>query len=113
MKENQITVLFETFSAPLLSLLNTKEQQDKAINISKILWLYLITKKDTEDKIYFVLNKIIPKYELVMSLGSLYFDKMKIALTKKEIKKLQKHYSNKDNLDALNNWVDSSWLDLK
>jgi hypothetical protein len=54
--------------------------------------------------VYDALKKVFNKHEDNIAMGSLYFYKMKPALTTKEQLKLRKHYSNQKNFAALENW---------
>jgi hypothetical protein len=104
LSDKKINVLFEKYSDPMLNACITEFQKEKAIGISKILWLFLVTGKDTEENIYIGLKSILHHHDEVISLGSLYFHKMKKALTKKELQLLKKHYDNLENLNSLTDW---------
>jgi hypothetical protein len=108
MKQKQIENLYQNFSAPLIDISQTSEQKNKAIIISKVLWVLLITVHDTQDELFAELSKIIPDQDAVIGVGSVYFHKMKANLTTKEIKNIRKHYSDTKNFDQLGEWVDDA-----
>jgi hypothetical protein len=96
LEDEKISSLFEKFSYSIVRPCISSSQKEKAIGISKILWLALVTGTDSEQNIYNTLGPVLNhKHDDVVSLGSLYFYKMKKALTKKECLKLKKHYSHK------------------
>ena len=105
LKEEEIKLLFDKFSYPMVKPCLTQDQKDKAIAISKILWLFLVKGADTEENIYDALNEVIKKHEDTISFGALYYHKMKKSLTKKEIDKLKKYYSNFRNFEELKGWL--------
>ena len=83
----------------------TKSQKETSTGIAKILWLFLITDNDSEENIYNVLNQVLDnRHEDTVALGSLYFFKMKKALTQKELLRLKEYYSIQNNFDALKDW---------
>ena len=109
--DNEINRLFEKFSYPLVRPCISMSQKEKAIGISKILWLALVSGTDSEQNIYNILSRILDqKHNDVISFGSLYFYKMKKALTKKERLKLKKYYSNEDNLNSLKDWGETTFI---
>ena len=108
MKYNKIESMYKTFSDPLIKICLTIEEKNKAILISKILWVLLITEKDSVEEIYTELSKMISEHDAIISLGSVYYHKMKINLTKKEIKNLRKYYSNITNFNQLESWASNS-----
>ena len=111
LEDKKISSLFEKFSYPLVRPCVSSSQKEKAIGISKILWLSLVSGTDSEQNIYNILGQVLNhKHDDVVSLGSLYFYKMKKALTKKECLKLKKHYSNKDNFDSLKDWDETTFI---
>ena len=101
LKDEEIKLLFDKFSYPMVKACLTQDQKDKAIAISKILWLFLVKDVDTEENIYNALNEVIKKHEDTISFGALYYHKMKKSLTKKEINKLKEHYSDFRNFKEL------------
>ena len=90
-----------------MSVCESQRQKESALGISKILWLLLVTKTDTEENIYTALKDIGNNHDKIISLGSLYFHKMKNALTDAEIEILIKHYHCSENFETLNDWSDS------
>lgn len=93
-KDKNINHLFEKFSYPITKPAITKSQKETSTGIAKILWLFLITVNDSEENIYNVLNQIMHnRHEDTVALGSLYFFKMKKALTQKELLRLKEYYS--------------------
>ena len=79
-------------------------QKDKAIGVSRILWLHLVTDTDSEQNIYNALKNVFSKHEDNIAMGSLYFYKMKTALTDNELLKLKSHYNDQNNFAALEDW---------
>lgn len=108
LKEEEIKLLFDKFSYPMVKPFLTQEQKDKAIAISKILWLFLVKGSDTEENIYNALYEVIKNHDDTVSFGALYYHKMKKSLTKKELNKLKKHYSSPHNFEELKDWFYSS-----
>ena len=110
--QEEIEKLFNKFSHPFRKSAVTESQKFKTLEISKILWLLLVTNHDTDENIYNALKNIfigVPKkQESCMVLGSLYFLGMKEALSSGEIKKLQKHYSSLENFYELEHWAPTS-----
>ena len=103
--EKRIRSLFNKFSFPMVKSCITPEQKEKAIGISKILWLYLVSDADSEENIYRALSAVLDNHDSNVAVGSLYFYKMKPALTAKEQSRLQKHYSDQKNFATLENWM--------
>ena len=66
MKKNKIEDLYTQFSGYLLEISETKEQKNKAIIISKVLWVLLITLHDTDEHIYTELSKIVPDHDAIV-----------------------------------------------
>ena len=104
--DKKINELFDKYSYPMMSACITTSQKEKAMGISKTLWLLLVTGKDPEENIYMGLKSILHHHDEVISLGALYYHKMKKALTKKEIHILKKHYDNTENFNTLTDWGD-------
>jgi hypothetical protein len=103
--EKDMHSLFEKFSSPMVNPCISEAQKEKAREISRILWLLLVTDTDSESNVYNALNKVFPnRYDDNVAFGSLYFYKMKTALTRKEQLQLRRHYSNQENFRALKNW---------
>ncbi len=105
LKDSEVENLFKKFSYPILKPCTSSSQKKKATDISKTLWLALITGTDSQDNIYNLLRRMVQKHDDAIGLGSLYFFKMKMALTKEEHLKLKKHYSDKDKFNSLEDWV--------
>jgi hypothetical protein len=98
--------LFEKFSLPLVKSAVTKHQKEVSIGIAKTLWLLLVRGVDTEKNVYNALSQILNNnHESNIAIGSLYFFKMKIALSGEEIKLLYEFYDIDDNFNALENWL--------
>jgi hypothetical protein len=104
LNDKAIDSLFKKFSSPMVNPCISETQKEKAIGISRILWLLLVSDADSEQNIYDALNKVFNKHEDNIAMGSLYFYKMKTSLTTKEKLKLRKHYSNQKNFAALEDW---------
>jgi hypothetical protein len=102
--DKTIEALFEKYSYPIVHPCETNDQREKAIDIAKALWLLLITGEDSEENIYAVLYKLFNNHSDAISLGSLYYYKMKKALNKKQIRKLKKYYEIPDNFNVLGSW---------
>ncbi len=105
-KKEDIEKLFEKFSYPMTRSAITSDQKKASLGLSKILWLAFVSNNDSEENIYNTLDQIVKNHENNISFGSLYFYKMKKALTKKETRIAQKYYSNKENFNELENWFD-------
>lgn len=111
-KDQEINHLFEKFSYPMTKAAITKSQKETSTGIAKILWLFLITGNDSEENIYNILNQVLDnRHEDNLALGSLYFFKMKKALTQEELLRLKKYYSIQKNFDALKDWGLSSFIE--
>ena len=104
LNDKTIDVLCKKFSSPMVNPCISDAQREKAISISKILWLLLVTDTDSEENIYDALNKVINSHEANLAIGSLYFFKMKTALTAREQLKLRKHFSDQENFAVLESW---------
>jgi hypothetical protein len=102
--EHDIDALFEQFASPMVNPCITEAQKAKARGISRILWLLLVTGTDTESNVYHALNRVFPRHEDNVAFGSLYFYKMKTALTKQERQQLRRYYKNEAHLRALEEW---------
>jgi hypothetical protein len=102
--EKDISSLFEKFSAPMVNPCIAEAQKEKARGISRILWLLLVTGTDTESNVYNALNKVFPRHEDNVAVGSLYFYKMKTALTRQEQLQLSSYYRNQEHFRALKEW---------
>ena len=108
MNDKELQRLFERFSEPILRPCISSAQKEKAIGISKLLWLPLITETDSEQSIYDLLAGLLKDdHNAIIALGSLYFFKMKPALTRRELSKLAKHYRKPHNLDSLSDWFEA------
>jgi hypothetical protein len=106
LSDKKINSLYEKYSYPIMKACITESQKEKAMGISKLLWLFLVTGKDTEENIYIGLKSIMHHHDEVISLGSLYYHKMKKALNQKEIRILKEHYDNPENFNSLTDWGD-------
>jgi hypothetical protein len=102
--EHDIDSLFEKFSSPMVTPCITEAQKAKARGIARILWLLLVTGTDSESHVYHALNKVFPRHEDNVAFGSLYFYKMKTALTRQEQRQLRKYYRNQEHFRALQEW---------
>ena len=103
--EQDIHSLFEKFSSPMVNSCISEAQKEKARGISRILWLLLVTGTDSEVNVYNALNKVFPhRHEDNVAFGSLYFYKMKIALTKQEHVQLRRYCRNQEHFRALQDW---------
>ena len=107
LSDKKINSLYEKYSYPIMKACITESQKEKAMGISKLLWLFLVTGKDTEENIYIGLKSIMHHHDEVISLGSLYYHKMKKALNQKEIRILKEHYDNPENFNSLTDWGDT------
>lgn len=107
-KKEEIEVLFKKFSHPMMKAAITSHQNQIALGLSKILWLAFVSNNDSEGRIYNILDQVLKNHENSMSFSSLYFLKMKKALTRKEIRMVQKYYSSNENINELENWLDQS-----
>ncbi|MFZ0254749.1 MAG: hypothetical protein WAN46_03660 [Gammaproteobacteria bacterium] len=59
MNDKELQRLFERFSEPILRPCISSAQKEKAIGISKLLWLPLITETDSEQSIYDLLAGLL------------------------------------------------------
>ena len=103
--KEEADVLFEKFSYHIIQPSITKHQKEVALGLAKILWLSLVTGKDSEQDIYTTLNDVLKNnHESSIAVGSTYFYKMKPSLTDLEIKQLQEFYTTDENLNSLQDW---------
>ena len=114
LKEDLLIQLFDKFSYPITKAAITESQKEEAIIITQVLWLYLITQKDSENNIYEILYLIANKsHEKAIGLRTLYFKMMKKSLTKVEIIKLHNHYKSSENFNKLEEWgISQEKLDI-
>lgn len=85
--EKRVQNLFKKFSHPLVKSAITEHQKKISMGIDKTLWVALAGENDTEKQIYILLNNIFNgKHEANVQIGSLYYFKMKAALSETEIK---------------------------
>ena len=81
--EKDMHSLFEKSSSLMVNPCILEAQKEKAREISRILWLLLVTGTDSESNVYNALNKVFPnRYDDNVAFGSLYFYKMKNSLNK-------------------------------
>nr|WP_321465330.1 hypothetical protein [uncultured Desulfobulbus sp.] len=107
LNKKQVQNLFIKFSYPLLKSAITDHQKKVSLGIAKTLWVALVGENDTEKQIYNILNDILNgKHEANIQIGSLYYFKMKAALTENEIKSLISYYSIDKNIKSLEQWLD-------
>lgn len=105
--KEEADVLFHKFSHHILEPSITEHQKEVALGLAKILWLSLVTGKDSEQEIYTTLNDVLKSnHESNIAVGSLYFHKMKTSLTDLEIKRLQEFYATDENLNLLQDWIE-------
>ncbi len=104
LNDKAIDSLFRKFSSPMIKPCISDAQKEKAIGISRILWLLLVTDTDSEQNIYDALKKVFNKHEENIAMGSLYFYKMKTALTTNDQLQLRRHYNDQKNFAALEDW---------
>jgi hypothetical protein len=103
--DGEIGQLFERFSLPLVRPCITEKQKQTAIGISKMLWLRFVTGADDEEAVYLDLQRIYgSNRDANISIGSIYFFKMKTALTAQEVRRLKDHYSDDGNFARLKEW---------
>ena len=103
--DKDILSLIEKFSSPMVNPYISEAQKEKARGISRILWLLLVTGTDSESNVYHALDKVFPhRHDDNVAFGSLYFYKMKTALTRKEQLQLRRHYSHQEHFRALKEW---------
>jgi hypothetical protein len=94
--------MFDRFSFPLSDLCITSEIKQKAMGLSKMLWLRLVTGTDTEKNIYQDLkNTLNDNHDSNITIGSIYFYRMKTSLTGQEIISLNKYLRYEDRIRAL------------
>jgi len=99
--------LFNKFSAPIIKPAITKKQKTVALGIAKTLWISLVSGNDTERDIYNTLNIALNNnHQNNIAVGSLYFYKMKTALSEEELKSLVDYYCIDENFMTLKNWLD-------
>ncbi len=102
----EVDNLFHKFSHPLVKSALTKHQKKAALHIAKTLWLSLVKGLDTEQNVYIILNEIFNNnHQSNIATGSLYFFRMKPALTEEEHQALLEYYEIDDNFNALENWI--------
>lgn len=106
LKDKKINKLFDKYSLPLVKACITPSQKEKAISISRVLWLFLVKGADTEENIYKALEQILHDHDKVVGFGATYFHRMKKALSEKEIRRLRAHYSDSNNFKSLKSWGD-------
>ena len=83
----------------------SEAQKQKARGISRISWLLLVTGADSERNVWDALNKVFShRHDDNVAFGSLYFYKMKTALTMEEQLQLRRHYSHQEHFRALKDW---------
>jgi hypothetical protein len=105
--KDEADVLFDKFSFHILKSSITKHQKEVALGLAKILWLSLVTGKDSEQDIYTTLNDVLKNnHESNVAVGSLYFHKMKTSLTDLDIKQLKEFYATDENLNSLQDWIE-------
>ena len=56
LNDKAIDSLFKKFSSPMVKPCISDSQKEKAIGISRILWLLLVTDTDSEQNVYDALN---------------------------------------------------------
>jgi hypothetical protein len=104
--KNEAEVLFDKFSYHIIKPAITKHQKEVALGLAKILWLSLVTGKDSEQNIYTTLSGVLKNnHDSNVAIGSLYFYKMKTSLTDSEIKQLKEFYAIDENLNSLQDWI--------
>jgi hypothetical protein len=105
LSDEEVSRLFDRFSLPIVRPCITPRQKQNAVGIAKILWLRLITGTDTEEHVYQDLKSVLgDKHDSNVAVGSMYFFKMKTALTEDEICRLQNHFSHEVNFNRLKGW---------
>lgn len=105
LKDDEVCKLFDKFSHSLTKPAITESQEIKSLEIAKILWLFFITGTDSEENIYNILTRITSNnHDRNISLGALYFHKMKKTLTTVEKVSLQNHYKSIENFNQLEDW---------
>jgi hypothetical protein len=105
--DDEISRLFEKFAHPMTKTALDETQRHKAISIARFLWLPLVKCLDSEQNIYNCLSQIKGiDHHGILNMGSLYFHKMKKALSTAEILRLQNHYKSDENFKKLEKWHD-------
>ena len=108
-ERREIDLLFKKFSHPIVKSAITPHQNEIALGIAKILWLSFVNGNDTEQNIYNILNPVLQSnHKKTIAVGSLYFFKMKKALSNQEVNKIREYYSIEKNINELENWLDES-----
>ncbi|MBM9616313.1 hypothetical protein JWJ90_18770 [Desulfobulbus rhabdoformis] len=103
--DSEISKLFDKFSYPISKSALDETQKRTAISISKILWILFVSSRDSEQNVYECLDQIEGiDHEANLSIGAVYFYKMKKALSRVEIIKLRNHYKNENNLNKIQEW---------
>lgn len=106
LSEDAIQELFKRFCQPIVLPCITPAQEERAVGIAKILWLRLVTGTDTEKIISEDLKKVTANNrDANVALGSLYFFKMKPALSGAEVGQLREHYADDRNFERLEEWA--------
>ena len=107
LNKKQVENLFIKFSYPVVKSAITDHQKKSSLFIAKTLWVALVSGNDTEEQIYNLLNEILKgNHEANIQTGSLYYFKMKAALSDDEIKSVISYYSIDKNINNLKNWLD-------
>lgn len=105
LSDEEVSRLFDRFSFPIVRPCLTPRQTHNAVGIAKILWLRLVTGTDTEEHVYQDLKSVLgDTHDAIVAMGSLYFFKMKTALTAEEVLRLQSHFSHAGNFNRLEEW---------
>jgi hypothetical protein len=105
LSNTKIKKQFLRFSNVMVEKCATKSQAQKALGISKVLWLLLVKGQDTEENVYSALFEIVKDHEAAISFGSLYYYEMKIELSKAEIRQLKNHYADPARFKELSDWL--------
>ena len=103
--ENAINALFKKFSSPMVQSCTSDSDREMARGIARMLWMLLVSNMDSEKHMYNTLSEMFynrPKDNRPVI--SLYFSKMKRALTRKEQLQLRRYYSDKDNFRTIKDW---------
>ena len=91
--DDEINEMFERFSFPMVRPCITSSQKQISLEISKCLWLRLVSGTDTDENIYDDLKGVFGnKNDSITAIGSLYLFTMKTTLTEAEINSLKNHY---------------------
>jgi hypothetical protein len=89
----QIHQWFDRFAWPILRPCRTPHQTQSALAIAQVLWLRLVTGTDTESQITQDLEGMLHhRHDDIVAVGSLYFYRMKIALTQCEQDQLKDYF---------------------